>query len=1039
MARNDSPVEFGLLGPFTVKCDDVVIEMSRGKERAVLAILLIRANQVVLVRDLAEELWGGSPPPSATMTIRNYIKRLRQVLGEAGGQRIRTRPGGYLIRVEAGELDVARFEQLALAVQAAARVGDWPEVSRQARAALSLWRGDPLADAGSAVLAEREGPRLTEMRLHLLENRLDADLRCGDNAGVIPELRRLLQEHPLRERLHATLMLALYQGGQQGDALAVYRNARQSLVGELGVEPGPGLRDLHQRILAADPLLSGTGPASLEQTAPRPAKAASWPVTPRELPPAVPRFTGRSAELQTLTRILDRGGVRGSEAIVISAIGGTAGVGKTALAVQWAYQVADRFPDGQLYVNLHGYGPAQPIAPGDALGGFLRAMGVSGSNIPAGADERAARYRSLLADKRMLIVLDNAGSADQIRPLLPGSAACTVVVTSRDALTGLVAADGAIRLDLDVLPPREAVSLLRTLIGARVDAEPAAAADLTVQCCGLPLALRLAAELAVSQPAMSLAGLVSDLADLRTRLDALDAGSDPRSQVRTVFSWSYRHLDAGPARFFRLLALHPGPDVEPYAAAALAGTTVPQARQALDVLVRAHLTQVTTSGRHGLHDLLRGYAIELTASLDTDEDRNAALTRLFDYYLRTASAAMDILFPAEQSRPRIVAPAAPVLTLAGPAAARHWLDAELAALTAAAAHMAGRGWPGHATGLAATLARYLRNSGRLSEAMATFGHALYAARRTGDRDAEITALINIGGVHWRQSRYDRARDRYQQALELSRDSGDRGGQARALTSLGLVETAQDRYEQAACYQQEAIVLFHAVGDRFGEARAVGNLGLARQRQGRYQEGVGYHRQALRQCREIGDREGETMALARLGTADLRRGRHHEAAVYLQQALAVCRDTGDAQDEAEILDRLGHAWLGLGRYGHAAAHFAQALLTSREVGDADLESDALNGLGDLHLRVGELGQAREHHAAALRLAAGASVPWQQARAHAGLAQVCQADGDPGQARYHWHEAFIRYTAIGAPEAHGIGIQLTAATDGWDFAPRCTSTG
>ena len=335
--------------------------------------------------------------------------------------------------------------------------------------------------------------------------------------------------------------------------------------------PGSRLGDSRQWMPDADPTCAGAGSA-------RPGQGEPERIVPRELPPRVPGFTGRSAELKELARLLDRPGVQGPEPVVITAIGGTAGVGKTALAVHWAHQAADRFPDGQLYVNLRGYDPGQPVAAADALAGFLRALGVPGQDIPPGRDERAARYRSLLAGRRVLVVLDNAGSAEQVRPLLPGAPACAVLVTSRDALAGLVAGDGAARLDLDVLPPEEAMALLRSLIGARVDAEPAAAAELAGQCCRLPLALRVAAELIASRPAMPLARLAGELADLSTRLDLLETGGDPRTGVRTVLSWSYHHLDPCAARAFRLLGLHPGPDFELYAAAALSGAALLQAR-----------------------------------------------------------------------------------------------------------------------------------------------------------------------------------------------------------------------------------------------------------------------------------------------------------------------------------------------------------------------------------------------------------------------------------------------------------------------------
>jgi tetratricopeptide (TPR) repeat protein len=649
------------------------------------------------------------------------------------------------------------------------------------------------------------------------------------------------------------------------------------------------------------------------------------------------------------------------------------GLGKTALAVHWAHRVAGRFPDGQLYANLRGYDPAQPLPAADALAAFLRSLGVPGQDIPPEEEQRAARYRSLLAGKRMLVILDNAGSAEQVRPLLPGSPACTVLVTSRDALAGLVARDGAARLDLDVLPAEEAVALLRMLIGPRADAEPAAAADLAAQCCRLPLALRVAAELAASRPAVPLAALTAELADLRTRLDLLAAGGDFRAEVRTVFSWSYRRLDADAARTFRLLGLHPGPDLEPYAVAALTGTTVPQALRALDTLARAHLIQPAAPGRYGMHDLLRGYARELSATVDADE-QHAALTRLFDHYLHTAAAAMDILYPAERHRrPRIPRPATPVPPLPDPAAAREWLDGERAALVAAAGHTAAHDWPGHATRLATTLARYLENGGYLAEALTIFSHALGAARRTGDRTAEATVLIKVGNIDCKQGCLQQAVDHYRQALVLFRAAGDRAGEARARGSIGNAETELGRYEQAARHQQEAVAIFRDTGDRSGEALALGSLGLTRQRQGRYQEAASYYQQSLDLSREIGDREDEAWARGGLGVIDLRLDRYQHAAGYLQQALALFQDMGNRVGEAEILVLLGGAYLGLGRYEQATGNLEQALVISRETGARALEAGALNGLGNVLSRTGDAGKARAHHAAALRLASEADGP------------------------------------------------------------------
>jgi DNA-binding SARP family transcriptional activator len=1003
-----------------------------------LAMLLLRANRVVAVDDLAEALWGSALPPSARVTVQNYVKRLRDALGDAGG-RIVTQPPGYLIRVAAGELDVSLFEANLDSARTAAAAGSWETAAAEARAALLEWRGDPLADVPSQYLALREVPRLADLRLQAAEIGIEAALRLGRPAAVIGELRQLVSSDPFRERLAALLMAALYEDGRQAEALAVYQQTRDVLVGELGVEPGRDLRDLHQSILAGDKAMPALpGPPTMP-AAPG-AAGAPAPRAPRQLPAAVGCFTGRYAELAALTGLLDGGSRAAAATMVILAIGGTAGVGKTALAVHWAHRAAGRFPDGQLYVNLRGYDPGQPMPAADALAGFLRSLGVPGQDIPPETDQRAAHYRSLLSDKRMLVMLDNAGSAEQVRPLLPGTPACTVVVTSRDALAGLAARDGAARLDLDVLPQDDAAALLRALIGPRVDAEPDAVAELAVQCCRLPLALRVAAELAASRPAVPLAALVSELADLHTRLDLLAAGGDPHAEVRAVFSWSCHHLDPDIARTFRLLGLHPGPDVDSYAAAALTGTTVLRARGALDVLARAHLIQPAAPGRYGMHDLLRGYARELSATQDTREEQHAALTRLFDHYLHTAAAAMDILLPAERHRrPRIPRPVTPVPPLPDPAAAREWLDRERAALVVTAGHTAVHGWPGHATRLAATLARYLLNDCHFPDALTIFSHAVSAARRTSDRAAEATALNYIGLADQYQGRLQQAAEHHQQALALFRAVGNRSGEARTLGSIGIDETRLGRHEQAADHQQAAVAIYRDLGDRLGEARALGHLGWTRQRQGRYREATDCHKQSLGLSREIGDHHGEAWALARLGFIELRLHCYQRSAGYLEQSLALFHEMGDTSGESENLSRLSEAYAGLGRYEQAAGNLERALAMSREIGDPALEADALNGFGDVLFQTGEARKARTHHATALRLASQAGEPREEARAHSGLARACHADGDPVQARHHWQQALTRYTAIGAPEADQIRVRLTKGGDDGDDAHKPTEQG
>ena len=1010
--------EFCLLGPLAVRRGDALVLVRPGKQRAVLAALLLNANRAVSVDELAEALWGSSPPPSARVTVQNYVKRLRQALGDADGTRISTRPGGYVIEVGAGELDAALFEELLGDARAAARYGLWDTAAQHARAALALWRGEPLTGVESELLAEREVPRLTDLRLRALETRIEADVHLGRPGEVIWELRRLAATHTLREHLHALLMLALYLDGRQAEALAAYQCARDVLVEELGAEPGPELQQLHQQILRADPALIRTGPATPAASAAPPAGLA-----PRQLPAAVAGFTGRAAELAALTGLLGHPDKGHPGTVVISAIGGTAGVGKTALAVHWAHQVAGQFPDGQLYMNLRGYDPARPVPATDALAAFLRSLGVPGTDIPADESERAARYRSLLAGKRMLIVLDNAGSADQVRPLLPGTGACIVVVTSRDTLAGLAARDGASRLDLDVLPPDDAVALLRELIGERADADPAAAAALAGQCCRLPLALRVAAELAATRPATPLAALAGELADLRTRLDLLETGGDPRTQVRAVFSWSCRHLGTAAARAFRLAGLHPGPDLDPFAAAALTGTTVPQARQALDTLARAHLLSPAAPGRYGLHDLLRAYAGELTAAQDNAQEQHTALTRLFDYYLHTAIVAMDALFPTDSDRrPRIPQPAAPCPEVKSLAGARDWLDAELATLVAGITYAAGHGWPAHATQLAAVLFRYLQTAGRYPEAIVIYTHAARAARSLGDPVAEADALNALGLFDWRQGRLEQATNLLQQSAALYRQARDRTGQARALGNLGIVEGRMGRHEQATSHHEQALSLYEETGNLYGKRITLNNLSVIEHMLGHGEQAAGYLHQALSLCRELGDPQGEANAHSNLGAVEVLRGHYDQAEEHLSQALSMHREQGDRWGEARALDELGTLRWHQGRHEQAAEYLRQAASKHHQMGDLTGHAKALNDLGKVLLSTGDLEQARAQHVTALTLASQAGCKNEEAQAHDGLADTYHAAGEKDPARAHWQQALAIYTALAVPEATQVSTKL-----------------
>jgi DNA-binding SARP family transcriptional activator/Tfp pilus assembly protein PilF len=1019
-------MEFAVLGPVQVWADGRPIDGGHARQRAVLAVLLLDLGRVMPPEVLIDRVWGEDPPRSVRNLVYGYVARLKAVIASGQDPRasLSRRRGGYLLQATPDQVDLARFRSL---VAAAAAAGDDERAAAALGEALALWRG--------AALAGLDSPWLNGMRATLELERTTAAgdlneirLRRGEHGSLAGELAAQAAAAPADERLVGQLMLALYRCGQQADALRWFEQTRRHLADELGTDPGPELRTLHQQILRADPSLTA---------APTPANRPAAPV-PRELPAEVSAFTGRAAELRRLDQLLTgrtaqdgaapgSGGAAGqAPAAVISAVSGTAGVGKTALAVHWAHRAAERFPDGQLYVNLRGYDPGRPTTAADALAGFLRALGVPGQDIPPGLDERAARYRSLLAGKRVLVVLDNASDAEQVRPLLPGTPGCAVLVTSRDALAGLVARDGAARLDLDLMPLDEAVSLLRELIGARADANPAAAAALAGHCCRLPLALRVAAELAAARPDIPLEDLIAELAGQQRRLDLLDAAGDPRTAVRAVFSWSCKHLDPGAAHGFRFVALHPGPDFDPCAAAALTGTTLEQARRMLDVLARAHLIQMTGPGRYGMHDLLRAYARELADTHDSSDDQRAAVTRLLDYYAHTAAAAMDTLHLAQHLGPPVPRPATPTPPVTDPVAASVWLDAERATLVAGVVHAASHDWPAHAARLSAILFRYLDVGGHYAEAIIVHSHARDAARRAGDRAAEAAALNSLATVRRMLGDYQQATRGYQQALALFRQAGDHTGQARALNNLGIVCDFQGRYRQATELYWQAVRVFREIGDRYGEGSALDNLGLLCERQGRYRQAISHHRRALTLAREVGNLVGQANALDNLGTVYQRQGSYEDAADILQQALLLFREVGSRPGETDALINLGAVYLGQRHFEQAASQLNEALAISRETGLRSAQAEALNGIGKLLLATGHPDHACADLSAALDLAGQIGDKKQQACAHEGLGHAYAAAGDRDQARRHWQDALALYTELGVPEAAQVRARLGQLT-------------
>ena len=656
---------------------------------------------------------------------------------------------------------------------------------------------------------------------------------------------------------------------------------------------------------------------------------------------------------------------------------------------------------------------------------------MAGTDIPLEETERATRYRSLVHGKRLLVVLDNAATEEQVRPLLPGSGSVMVVVTSRDSLAGLVARDGAHRLDLDLLPQREAVELLGALIGERAEADSAATEALASLCARLPLALRVAAESAANRPDAPLAELVADLADEGSRLELLDAGGDPRGAVASVFSWSYRHLSEDAARMFRLLGLHPGTDWDRYAVAALADVSLPRAGRLLGLLARAHVIQPSSSSRFGMHDLLRAYAADLATARDSEKTRQAALTRLFDYYLAACAAAMNCLAPAERHRrPDPPQTRTPVPKLDDRATARAWLDAELPALTAIAAYTAARGWPRHTIRLAATLHRYL-DSGHDTEGLTIDTHALNAARTSGNRSAQASMLTSLGVFHGRRGRHTQAADCHREALTLARNCGNRITQARALGNVAIIHDQRGDYHQAASHHRQALALYRALNDLTGEAITLSNLALVYLRQGRYQQAAIHTQQAITLHRQANHQVSEAIALTNLGEIQYRQGHYEEAADNQARALALCGEIGDRRVRGWALARLGKVRHRQGLHEQAIASHKTALELFREVSDPDGEAEALNGAGETLLEIGQPGHARDSHTEALALSSRTGDRYQQGRALTKLGDISHREGQHDRAVEHHRQAVVVFREIGDPggeaEAlNGAGEALLATS-------------
>jgi len=1051
-------VWFALLGPLTVAGETgEPVEIVGRRLRVLLAALLLEANTPVSGEVLAEAVWDAAPSPGAHRTLHSHIARLRRTLGAPGAERIEAREPGYLVRVAPTELDVLQFEARCRASGEALRCGSWEQAAEEAMRALGLWRGQPLMDVPSQVLRDRFVPRLEQLRLQALEGDAEAGMRLGRHEQLVLRLRELAGQHPLRERVHAQLITALAGCGRRAEALEAYRHARRALVEQLGVEPGAELRELHGRILAGEDVRPVEEPSADRTPASAPAVAA-----PRQLPAAPGHFTGRHTELELLVGLPDhsRPAAAGGT-VVISAIDGMAGIGKTALAVHAAQRLSEHFPGGQLFIDLDGYTKGRPPRePGHALEAFLRALGVTAQQIPDDTEQRAALYRQRLVDTRTLVVLDNALDEAQVRPLLPSDPGCLVLVTSRRRLKGL---DDARSLSVDLLPHADAVVLLRAVAGSdRFAADDPLLGEIAQLCGYLPLALRIAGALLRHRPAWSLRHLADLLHERRRGLKAL---SDGERDLSGAFDLSYAALDGRQRCLIRRLGLVPGPDADAYAAAALLDTDPDAATVLLEDLVDHNLLIEYVPSRYRLHDLIRAYARTL-AGQDGEDENDAALGRVLDYYAHTAHSASALFAGLPRPGPDCPAPVhAPAIS--GSDAARAWLRTERDNLEAAIVHAHAVAMPERAVALTTGLAEILYADGTITRALELHQAAVDTAEGHRIPRAHATALTDLGFVRFLTGDLPGAEEALTRAWENYREIGDRLGEANALATLGVVRLSTGDVSGAEEALTRAREIYRETGQRNGEANAQVQLGSVRLLSGELSAAEEVLTRAREIYRETGQRNGEANALAEWGHVRQLAGDLSGAAEALSQALKIQRETGYRQGEADALLDLGVVLRLSGDLSGAAQAQAQAQEISRAIGSRASEATALAESGIIRLLVGDVSGAAEALAQALEVfrasgcrsneawalnhyAATVAASGQRPRALAlyqqalavnrelnkpadeaasleGIAAHHLATGDPIQSAAHLHQALGIYERLGMTlDVERVYDQLTKAT-------------
>ncbi|WP_433654357.1 BTAD domain-containing putative transcriptional regulator [Nocardia sp. CA-128927] len=1051
-------IRYGVLGSFTAWWDDREIELGPAKQQAVLAALLLEMNRPVSVNAIIDGVWGEHPPSDARNGVQTYVSRLRRALAprrRVAEPALVRADTGYVLHGDPSLSDHVAFDRLIATAERCRRDSDLAAAASHTDAALALWRGEPFSGlAGPIIEAERR--RLQERYLAALEHRAGIKLARGQHAEAVAELAPLVSSYPLQERFRTLLMLGLYHCGRQAEALMVFQDAQRRLADEIGIEPGRELRELHRRILrdeieppveathtqtgrnesaygGADfidldqkspgpsatmaveeaPLIGSVG--GLSKTTPRPEVLPSRNQLPRD----IADFTGREAEVARLLADIPPEAAR--QSVLIEAIDGMAGVGKTTLAIHAAHQLSDRFPDAQLYLDLHGHAAeSAPIEPMVALDRLLRAVGVPSESIPPDLDARAALWRTEIAARSALLVLDNVADATQIRPLLPGTSSCLVLITSRRRLVDLEVSKS---LSLDVLSCADATALFATIVNDdRAVAEPDAVEE-TVRLCGyLPLAIRIAAGRLRARPVWPIDRLAERLRHPNNRLEHLSAGS---RSVATALTASFQDLPLDQQRTFRLLGLHPGRDFDTYATAALADIGIDAAEQILEALVDVHLLEQVVSERYRFHNLVRDYAATLIQP--SDLDGAAALTRLFDYYRYAAWAVGSKILPDRISRivdlPR---PVTPMPALASHQECVAWLHSERLNLLAIAREATRGRWSDY-TGLFSEILwwPYVTGLRCSDDAITLHFDAVEVAHSNGEQAEECRLLVNLGYTLWRMRHCRQALVVLNDAVRLAHGMGDYGSAARAMHHSGLVYFRLARYRDALMGYHQALSLSRWSGDKFMEGYALQGLGQVHERMGYYDEAFEYLRLAVGVADETGDPYLRSCALMRISDTDVRIGRYDDALAHLEDA----RKTLSPMPSNTLFHnyfsiRIGNVYCAMKQFPAALDSLRTALARAERNNDLILKCSTHLGIGDVHRRQGQYREALGHYERALHIARASGSPYEEVLSYDAIATVNYCSAHFSVARQRWKAALAIASRLGVPETRRIANHVAS---------------